>query len=347
MTVHIQTIAYNAKETIDRCIENIISQTYKGDIIYEILDNGSTDETFEIINEYVNRYPWICLYHIDQNHNPITDEEIEIYDYFYLRNFKDKLDDNDLYCSLDSDDAYAPDFLSRSIDFMKQHDCDIVCVGSRYIDAQNGNQIGNRTLKGDVIIDKPQDFDLEFGVYYQFMRTIWGKIYRMDLMKKCDFTRLKQVRYGGDTVFGIEAFKHANRVGIISGTLHDYYVSPKSSSYEFDPNRIASDRLLFELSSDFLIAKTGHISARNSDSILTIYFCAVFDTIEALIISDRSDKEKKDFIMDIFGHKFTKRIMELKDLGGMCGNRTIVANRKKALLPFIYKLLSSAEEVAE
>jgi glycosyltransferase involved in cell wall biosynthesis len=341
VTIYIQTLAYNAKETIDRCIESIISQSYKGEVIYKILDNGSSDNTFDIIKGYADRYPWIHSYHINQNHNPQTNEEIEIYDDFRFRNFKDKLDDNDLYCMLDSDDAYDPDFLSRSIDFMEQHDCDIVCVGSQFIDAQNGNQIGNRTLKGDAVIDKTQDFDRGFPIYHKFMRTVWGKLYRMDIMKKCDFTDMEVVLYGRDTIFATEIFKHATRVGFLSGTLHDYYVSPKSISYKFDPKRIASDRILFELTRDYLTAKVGHISARNHDYLLTTYFHAFADTIEVLLKSDLSEKEKKDYVMDIFGHKYTKSIMEAKDLGGLNGNRAAISARKQSLLPHVYGILNT------
>src|SRR6187402_2271204 len=49
--ISIVTVVYNAKETIERTIKSVISQSYKN-IEYIVIDGGSTDGTLDIINKY-------------------------------------------------------------------------------------------------------------------------------------------------------------------------------------------------------------------------------------------------------------------------------------------------------
>lgn len=48
--------AYNVENYIRRCLDSLVSQTYQNlEII--VVNDGSTDRTGEIIEEYTERYP--------------------------------------------------------------------------------------------------------------------------------------------------------------------------------------------------------------------------------------------------------------------------------------------------
>ncbi len=50
------TPVYNRQDCIERCIKSVLSQKY-GDVKHLIINDGSTDNTLEIIKNYKNKYP--------------------------------------------------------------------------------------------------------------------------------------------------------------------------------------------------------------------------------------------------------------------------------------------------
>lgn len=49
---------YNVEKYLDRCMESIINQTYKN-IEILLIDDGSSDNSFEICKKYQNKYPYV------------------------------------------------------------------------------------------------------------------------------------------------------------------------------------------------------------------------------------------------------------------------------------------------
>src|ERR1700751_2816006 len=47
------TVTFNAEATIERCIQSVISQTYKN-VEYIIVDGCSTDNTVQVVKNYDN-----------------------------------------------------------------------------------------------------------------------------------------------------------------------------------------------------------------------------------------------------------------------------------------------------
>lgn len=66
MKVIVFTQAYNAEQTLSRAISSILDQTFQN-IEYYILDNGSTDRTWDIILDYAKRDPRVIPLSIKKN----------------------------------------------------------------------------------------------------------------------------------------------------------------------------------------------------------------------------------------------------------------------------------------
>lgn len=59
--------AYNEEKFIGKSIEQGLKQDYKGELEIVIIDDGSTDKTFEIANKYTKTYSNVKLYKHDKN----------------------------------------------------------------------------------------------------------------------------------------------------------------------------------------------------------------------------------------------------------------------------------------
>lgn len=293
----IYTRAYNAEKTLCRAVDSILKQTHT-DFIYYLLDNAATDGTCEIIKQYANQDKRIIPLHNEKNGfgNGILD---------ILKNYN-----GDYYfCSLDSDDEYYPNFLERMLSFMEENSLDIAVCGNDFIDSESGKYLASRKLERVLILEK-EAFGESFPKYHQFMRTIWGKIYRLNVLHNCDLKFKKGVSYGTDTIFTMEAFRNANRVGILSESLHKYYVSPKSISYQFDNNRIRSDQILFDATYDFLVSKIGQVSDENMGFLYSVYLNAITDTLNVILKTNISTVDKLKKFIDIFNNSQTESLIK-------------------------------------
>jgi glycosyltransferase involved in cell wall biosynthesis len=113
--VSVVTSVYNGEAYLKECIESILNQTYR-DFEFIILNNGSTDQTPDILNQY--RDPRLQIIHQDN---------------LGLSRSLNKgvhLSNSDLIARLDADDYSSPQRLEKQIAFMEKN-VNVVLCGSR------------------------------------------------------------------------------------------------------------------------------------------------------------------------------------------------------------------------
>lgn len=102
--------AYNAEKYIGEAIESVIKQSYK---LWNltIVNDGSTDNTNNIINDFVKKFPKQirCFVH-QKNKGTVAAINTALHNanQYYL-------------CWLSADDVYKPNMLESSIDFLEKH----------------------------------------------------------------------------------------------------------------------------------------------------------------------------------------------------------------------------------
>ena len=85
---------YNAQNTLARSIDSIVQQTYRN-IELIVINDGSTDNTIEILTEYSRKYSWIKIINQDNSGKPSI-----------ARNRGIKESSGDILCFLDADDTF-------------------------------------------------------------------------------------------------------------------------------------------------------------------------------------------------------------------------------------------------
>ena len=279
--IYFRTTAYNAEKTLARCVDSVLNQTKYGENIeYWFLENGSTDRTREIIEEYAGNDPRIKLFYNEENYKWNSQS-------FVFGDLLQQMKEDDFLCFIDSDDEYKLDFLEKMIPFVLENGLDFAMGGNDFIDAASGQLRVHRVLSQPLILDTPNKFAEYFTVYHQFSRTYWGKVYTGKIAnniavrnKECA-ELLRGLSYGRDTFWTFSALRYSKRVGIYPETLYNCYVSNKSASHKWDVKRFSSNEVLNEDAEDYL-KNFGPISEQNRKFLDLVFASSVSDGLLAL-----------------------------------------------------------------
>lgn len=122
--VSIITPCYNGARYIRETIDSVIAQTYpEWEMI--IVDDGSKDESAEIVREYEEKEKRI---HLIQQSNAGSAA---------ARNNGLRLAGGQYICLLDADDVWLPTFLEKQIKYLKDHNAICVACSYDHIDDQS------------------------------------------------------------------------------------------------------------------------------------------------------------------------------------------------------------------
>ena len=106
---------YNVEKYLKECLESIANQTIHEDIEAIIVNDGSTDNSQHIIEEYVNKYPKVFQSHIKKNGGQGD-----------ARNYGIKYATGEYLSFVDSDDVIRCDMCEKMYEKAKQEGYDIV-----------------------------------------------------------------------------------------------------------------------------------------------------------------------------------------------------------------------------
>jgi glycosyltransferase involved in cell wall biosynthesis len=259
--IYFTTKAYNAAVTIRRAIESVLAQTYS-EFTYHLCDNGSTDETGDIIREYAKLDRRIVPFFNVRNMKWTTES------YKNVLNLARYLNHDDWFCVLDADDDYAANFLEEMLGFVQTHSLDYAACRSDFIDEPSGQTKNEYVLRRDIIISG-DGFGTLFPDYFRFMGARWGKLQKGSLLRRVDFSAMDEylarlkLSHRSDTATMLWYLRYTERAGVLAKSLHNYRQYPMSSSKKNIDGKIRDNYKMPDVYRDFLRAKVGFVSAEN------------------------------------------------------------------------------------
>ena len=217
MLVSVIMPTYNCGKYIEESILSVINQTIK-DWEIQIVDDCSTDNTYEILKPYLHKYPNIHYHCLEKNSGPAVARTEAI-----------KRAIGKYIAFLDSDDLWLPEKLEKQIKFMEDNNYLFSCTAYRQMNENSetlnvayippektnykkmirlSNPIGNLTVmynqerlgKFEVpSIKKRNDFALWLQIlkkteYCHGMDEVLG-IYRIGRKDSVSSNKLKQAKY--------------------------------------------------------------------------------------------------------------------------------------------------------
>lgn len=205
---------YNAESYIRRCIESVLSQTYK-EIQVILINDGSTDNTLSILEEYSRSDSRIQLINKDNSGVSKT------------RNIGIDISDGEYIGFVDADDYLEPEMYEKLYNAIKKTAADVACCGY-YQDFD--------TYKYEISVDDSLLADNK--TYYELCGTSnilgqyfrqdirsgigdgnWNKLFRKDIISDI---RYDNTLYCEDVDFQIKVFEKCKKVVCIKEMLYHY-----------------------------------------------------------------------------------------------------------------------------
>lgn len=198
---------YNTQDYLRECLDSVCSQTLK-ELEIICIDDGSTDSSFSILEEYKKRDSRIHTKkqkHSNAGAARNAGMEIAKGDYLYF---------------LDSDDYIEQNALETMVGIAKTNDVDIVVCRSKSYDNTNGEvkQIEN-TIRYFETGALYAHVDIkENDVFGDFMGWPWDKLFRRDFIIASNL-KFQSIESTNDALFTFIALAVANKIFIIEDAL--------------------------------------------------------------------------------------------------------------------------------
>lgn len=210
--------AYNIEKYIGRCLDSILGQTYTNlEII--VVDDGSTDNTGRIVDEYATKDDRIKVIH--QENAGLSG----------ARNSALLLAQGDYIGYVDGDDYITPDMYRKMLIACEENNAEIAVCGYNRIEDESNIVIESTVDEnGEDIYVLSQEKAIEIYLSdcekYHIYNSVWSKLFRRDIISRFNFPTGKNSE---DIIYTTRAFCNISKCVFVNSPLY-YYVADREGS---------------------------------------------------------------------------------------------------------------------
>lgn len=208
---------YNVEKFVPQCLASIIGQTYR-DLQIVVIDDGSRDRTWNILQEYAAMDSRIEVYH-HENQGVAA-----------ARNSLIDTINGDYFLFVDSDDWIEPDMVEFLVSRAEQQNAEMVTCGIVVNDTAVKNKCKEIIYYKDAAVER-------FLYHKEFSGSLCNKLCRATLLRQSPRFQCG-ISYGEDALFCWELLKECNKVVYTDCQLYHYRMNEASLSHEdFGPKK--------------------------------------------------------------------------------------------------------------
>lgn len=231
---------YNVVELLPRCIDSLLNQKFK-DYEVVLVDDGSTDGSGKICDEYVRRDSRIKVIHkqnegVSKTRNRGIDEA-----------------HGEWITFVDADDYVTPDYLSDLYD-CACNDIDLVVMHSRHV-KENGELLyKDYILPKGKIVYRSSDFSSMLKEQFISERGyVHSKMFRKDLVNASSIRFNPEVKFCEDWIF---LFSYVNTMdgNICCSPVSNYFYVDRENSLSHAENNFNTEYTTFRTIKDIALA---------------------------------------------------------------------------------------------
>ncbi len=205
---------YNSENCIKKCVQSVLSQTYRN-IEVLLIDDGSSDNSFSVCRDLSDYDERVKVFH--QENCGVS----------MARNRGIELAVGEYIAFVDSDDYLDENYLKILLDNAKEHKADICCcdfyeiLGGEVVQIETPKVLNSRKIENSN--ELLRDLVLSKECYGT---CVWGKLIHRKLVEKVRFRPLK---FGEDQMFMYDLFS-LNPTVYLNSYKGYYYVRNENSA---------------------------------------------------------------------------------------------------------------------
>ena len=214
---------YNTEKYLRKCIESILSQSYKN-IELLLINDGSTDSSAEICREYLDKDK--RCYYFEKENGGLSD----------ARNYGIERAKGEYITFVDSDDFFLEEAIEKLHATALLGESDLVVGGFFHFDSPNfyifdRKRFGNLPI---TIVEKEfavNQMDEMFEVPFLCYSTAWGKLYKSSLFKEI---RYPLGKYAEDQFTTWKLYLASEKIAVCNHTIYAYRKNYEGLSLNFN-----------------------------------------------------------------------------------------------------------------
>lgn len=193
---------YNVDPYLPQCLESIKNQSF-GSFECILIDDGSTDRSGDICDEYVRSDNRFKVFHIENNGRSNA------------RNYGIENSCGDYIAFVDSDDFIDLNTFEKSINRIQEDDLDICCFGMIKV---SGNDVIDRVNLRDRGLNK------NFIKNDVYMNSVCNKLFRRSVIIDNSIRFALDLSVCEDLLFTFKAMSFCKNIGYLDDCLYSYRI---------------------------------------------------------------------------------------------------------------------------
>lgn len=208
---------YNAEIFLNKCIDSILTQTYRN-IELLLIDDESKDNSGKICDEYASLDKRVRVIHKVNTGVAAT------------RNIGLEEATGEYISFVDSDDYIAPNMLEVLVSKACEYDSDIVMC--KYFIDRSG-EISCSSMRYEEVYDGEEKIKngllyLYYTDYHNGLYSLWNKLIKKSVYSTNSISFDSTLKRGEDAWFVFQCLKHCSRIDFIPEPLYYYYQNESS-----------------------------------------------------------------------------------------------------------------------
>ena len=252
MKISIIVPVFNVEKYLRNCIDSIVdAQSTEYELL--LIDDGSTDGSGLICDQYARKNQWIRVFHL-KNGGPSA-----------ARNIGIKYATGDYIQFVDADDEVGTDYTAEFANVAETMHPDIILGAAEKVDA-------NKNVIRQLSLDETGSFqiedvllDIDLRKKELLLHYIWNKWYAASFLKEKQPVFREDMRLGEDFIMNCETFENAKNIYLTSQKMYFYFERNRGSlTGAFRKNELERRRVM-DCAFLHLLNRYGVYSRRKKD----------------------------------------------------------------------------------